>query len=121
MVYSLGISLSTEVDIVSEVKKMNAEEQAKAFKLIEATEERCRQEMHLIDGVNTVLERLDALGIKKAIITKNSPRSVETLKSLCNTSFDCVVTREAGLPTKPNPAPFLHICKELCVSPENAV
>ena len=50
--------------------------------------------------------------IKKAIITRNSRRAAETVKSRYNLSIDLIVARDIT-PVKPDPFPLSYACRML--------
>lgn len=73
-------------------------------------------------GVVEGLQSLRAQGLKLACVTNKLARF--TLPLLQKTSladrFDCVVTSDLAGARKPNPAVFLHACRQLGVTPAQA-
>ena len=70
----------------------------------------------LKDGAAEVCEELRRRGIKCAILTRNSRRSVETVLGRHGIAVDVVVTREDA-PPKPSPDPVLLIARRFGVEP----
>ena len=74
-------------------------------------------------GVPELLDRLDALGLPRAIATSSSPRSVEAHlgKSGILPRFDAVVARGDYARGKPYPDPFLKAGERLGVAPKDCL
>jgi len=66
----------------------------------------------LIDGVEELLEFLEARGVRYALVTNNSRRSADVVLSRHPLPFDVVLTREDGAP-KPAPDLFLSALERL--------
>jgi len=63
------------------------------------------------DGIPELLDRLDGLGLKKAVLS-NKPHDFTKL------SFDVVLGQREGVPKKPDPAAALEIVDKLDIPPE---
>jgi len=72
----------------------------------------------LREGVRDLLELLRERGIAAALVTNNSRKNTDYLLNKFDLSFDCVITREAGL-WKPSGAPFIEVLKRLGLEPED--
>eukprot|EP01107_Rhizomastix_libera_P007159 TRINITY_DN21506_c0_g1_i1.p1 TRINITY_DN21506_c0_g1~~TRINITY_DN21506_c0_g1_i1.p1 ORF type:complete len:207 (-),score=50.61 TRINITY_DN21506_c0_g1_i1:62-589(-) len=115
------VNIPPGVDIVTEIRKREKEQQERDMQIIEQIEQQARDMMEVYDGAAEVLRFLEHKGIKKAVLTKNSPRAVQRLVELTNVNFDCMITRESGIPNKPSPLPVFHICEKLQVDPKNTI
>jgi HAD superfamily hydrolase (TIGR01509 family) len=79
-------------------------------------EQRAAATCALRDGAREVVAELARRGLKTALLTRNSARSVRTVLSRFGLRFDCVVSREQADP-KPSPAPVLRIADQLGIPP----
>lgn len=71
-------------------------------------------------GIPELLDRLDGLGLKKAVLS-NKPHDFTKLivdKLLSKWSFDTVLGQREGVPKKPDPAAALEIVDKLDIPPE---
>ena len=107
-------------DILKTVRAWPAERPAAAFDVIEEIEERARVALTLQPGARELMAFLDARGLRKAIVTRNTRRTVNHLLLHLATRFDPVVTRDFE-PVKPDPAPALHICRAWGIAPVDAL
>ena len=62
---------------------------------------------------------IEGLQIRKALITRNSRASVETVLAKHGLTFDVLVTRDDGK-YKPDPEPLLRACERMGVTPGDA-
>lgn len=88
------------------------------LKILEKYEARAAETSRLNEGVVEVLEHLKKRGIKTALLTRNSRRSVEILLKRHKLHFDAVVTREDA-PPKPSPYPVKLISQKLGINPKD--
>lgn len=91
---------------------------SEALEILEKYEARAAETSKLNDGVVEVLEHLRERGIKTALLTRNSRRSVEILLKRHKLHFDVVVTREDA-PPKPSPYPVRFISEMLGIKPKD--
>lgn len=98
---------------------------------VEDEEHRGLQRMQLMPDAHTVLEHLRALGIPRALLTRNNAAAMEqtvTLfqlrhgweRGLKGRPFDIMLSREYR-PCKPHPAPIHHIAERWGVHPSSLV
>jgi phosphoglycolate phosphatase len=75
------------------------------------------------DGVPEALERMRGASLKLACVTNKAAAFTGPLleKSGLARFFDAVATADLAGARKPDPAPFLHACKLLAVTPAEAV
>jgi len=74
----------------------------------------------IIDGVATTLAELKALGIKTAIVTRNSSKATQIKLQRTGLDVEKVITREDA-PPKPAPDALLKIANGWQHKPENCV
>jgi phosphoglycolate phosphatase-like HAD superfamily hydrolase len=73
-----------------------------------------------MDGIAPFLAWLEAKGLRRGLVTRNSRKSVELVLSRLRLRFDTVVTREDA-PPKPAPDPVWHACRGMQVDPSEAL
>lgn len=82
-------------------------------------EQQAAVESVLNRGCRELLEWLDGRGVRTALVTRNSGRSVDTVLIRHRLSLDVRVTREDA-PAKPDPAPLRLACRKLGVREADA-
>jgi HAD superfamily hydrolase (TIGR01549 family) len=112
----LGIG---ERPILEAMAEMDAAARAAAEVVLHRHEERAAVESTLNAGCGTLLDWVEAQGIRSAIITRNSRRSVDAVMTRHGLSFEVLITREDGR-FKPDPTPLLLACDRLGVRPGDA-
>ena len=88
-----------------------------ALRVLLEHEERAAHGCRLQPGARHVLEALRGMGMKLALLTRNSRNSVQHVVSRFGLLFDCCVAREDAEP-KPSPQPVLMIAERLGLRPE---
>lgn len=83
-------------------------------------EDRAIRSCTLRPGAAAVLDALRQAGLKLALLTRNSRRSVDVLLERFPLRFDCCVTREDA-PPKPSPEPIREIARRLGVKPRQVL
>lgn len=75
------------------------------------------QRATVMPGVPRFLEQLDARGIYKAVVTRNSRAMARTTLARLQLEFDLVMSRDDG-PAKPDPWALLQICESWGLAPK---
>ncbi|MGU7776213.1 HAD-IA family hydrolase [Burkholderia sp. MR1-5-21] len=77
----------------------------------------------LFPGIGTLLDELDARGVRWGIVTNKAMRFTEPLVGLLGlgTRAACVVGGDTTPHPKPHPAPLLHAAGQLTLAPERIV
>lgn len=77
----------------------------------------------LFPGVSSVLSQLHAVGYRLAVVTNKPHPFVAPLLAEAGLSslFDCVLGGDLLPQRKPDPAPLLHVCTQLQVSPARSL
>ncbi|MFW6189570.1 MAG: HAD family hydrolase [Planctomycetota bacterium] len=83
-------------------------------------ERRAARDCALRDGARRVLRKLRQRGMKLALLTRNSSRSVRTVTERFGLCFDATVSRDDAEP-KPSPEPVLEIARRLGLEPNRLV
>ncbi|MEP9411785.1 MAG: HAD family hydrolase [Candidatus Brocadia sp.] len=88
--------------IIDYAEKSSPEERKRALEILERYEAKAAVESELNEGVLEMLEFVSKKQLKKALLTRNSRKSVDTVLRKHNLHFEFIVSRED---TKPKPAP----------------
>jgi HAD superfamily hydrolase (TIGR01549 family) len=107
-------------DLVEEIGKLPPARRAAAWSVIEAHEERAIGAQQLQDGVEPLFDACRRSGVRRAILTRNTRKSVDALCAKYGLRVDTVVTREFFF-IKPHPAPIRHILAEWAIPPERVL
>ena len=80
-------------------------------------------ETTLFQGIDAVLDELDARGVRWGIVTNKAARLTDPLVALLGLDLraGCVVSGDTTPHSKPHPAPLLHAARELDLAPERIV
>lgn len=104
--------------ILESLLAMPAPDREKAETILHHHEHEAATRSTLNPGCTELLTWLDVKGIGRALITRNTRKSVRTVFDRCGLHFDVSITREDG-EFKPDPAPLRHACAKLGVRPED--
>lgn len=96
--------------------KLDRQQRELARSILDRHECLAAERAMVFEGVVEFLEWLEHRSIRKALLTRNSRRSAETVLTRCGLRFDPIVAREDGLP-KPNPHGIWQICEAWQVTP----
>lgn len=88
--------------IIDYAERSSPEERMRALDILERYEAQAAMESELNEGVVEMLEYVSKKQLKKALLTRNSRKSVETVLRKHSLHFEFIVSRED---TKPKPAP----------------
>lgn len=101
-------------DLLAALITMEPAARAKAEAILHEIEHNGASQAALLPGCADLLHWLDTRGIGRALITRNTRKSVQTVFDRCGLHFDVAITREDG-EFKPDPAPLRHACDRLGV------
>jgi HAD superfamily hydrolase (TIGR01549 family) len=107
-------------DILATVKAWPPDRREAAFAVIEELEEHARRVLAIQEGAVELLAFLDERSIPKAIMTRNTRRTVDHLMRHLGCAFSVILTRDFE-PVKPHPAPVLHICAHWGLAPADVL
>ncbi len=105
--------------ILETMKGMAAADLARAQAVLYRHESTAAERSTLNAGCRDLLDWLDAVGLPRAIVTRNTRASVETVLARHGLSAAVAVTREDGK-YKPDPDPLFLACDRLGVDPAGA-
>ena len=100
--------------ILEAMDEMTPADRLRCEIILDRHEEHAAAESELNENCLHLLDDLHRRGLRIALITRNSRRSVETVLKKHRISFECVIARETCAP-KPDPAPLYLACKMLGV------
>ena len=102
--------------LLERMETMSPEQRRRVEEVLHRHEAEAARHSELHDGANRALRALHDRGLRLAILTRNSRRSVQTVLDRHGLTelFDVAYTREDG-PAKPSPEPVLEICERLGV------
>ena len=98
--------------IIDYAERSSPEERTRALSILERFEAEAAIESELNEGVLEMLEFLSKKKLKKAILTRNSRKSVDTVLRKHNLHFEYIVSREDAKP-KPAPDPIFLLSKKM--------
>jgi len=114
------IGLEQATTILEGMATMCEAELARANRILERHEAEAAARSRLAPGAKELVDWLRARGVKIAVLTRNSRRSVERAARRHGLVFDAVVARE-DLRPKPSPDGIHHLMQALRAAPDETV
>jgi len=114
------IGLPPGTTILEAMDTLSEAERARAGAILDRHEAEAADRRRLMPGAGELLDWLRARGIRTAVLTRNSRRSVERACRRHGLAFDAVVAREDHLP-KPSPVGVRHLMSTLGTEPEETI
>jgi len=105
--------------ILEAIDLLSADQQQIAHKKLLFHERLGAQTSELNDGCVELLRWVESVGIRTALVTRNTPESVETILRKFGLNFDVRITRD-DKPYKPQPEPAWLACSRLGIDPTHA-
>jgi HAD superfamily hydrolase (TIGR01549 family) len=93
---------------------------ARANAILERHETVAAMDATAMDGALPFLAWIEARGLRRGLVTRNSRKSVEIVLGRLGLRFDAVVTREDA-PPKPAPDPVLLACRRIGLQPSEVL
>lgn len=106
----------TEGYILERMATLSGEALARAEAVLERHETAAAMEATAMDGALPFLAWMEARGLRRGLVTRNSAKSVQIVLERLGLRFDAVVTREDA-PPKPAPDPVLLACRRIGLRP----
>ncbi len=103
--------------ILEALPGMSIERRTRAEAILQRHEDTAAAASELQPGAADVVAAVRAAGLRAALMTRNSDRSVKVFQARHGIDFDLWWTRDDG-PMKPSPEPILAICRSLGVEPD---
>ena len=107
-------------DILHTLREWPDARRLQALEIIEEIEDEALERLVFQAGCLELLDFIEAAGLPRAIVTRNTTRTVEQFVKRLGRRFDVVITREFE-PIKPAPDSVLYICKQWRVAPERVL
>lgn len=115
------MQLSPDSGPILEILAKSPEDERKKMKNILAHHERqAIENSSLNPGVTRTLDKLKEMGIKTAILTRNTRENAVSVIEKHNLDFDTVMGRDCG-PVKPDASGVLKLTEEFGVSPQQVL
>jgi len=114
------IGLPPGATILEAMDRLSEAERARANAILDRHEAEAADRSRLMPGAKELLDWLRAQGIRTAVLTRNSRRSVERACQKHGLEFSGVVAREDHLP-KPSPEGVRHLMSTLGTEPEETI
>jgi HAD superfamily hydrolase (TIGR01509 family) len=111
---------TTEGFILERMAGLPPPDRARAEVILERHETAAAMAAEPMDGILPFLQWIEARGLRRGIVTRNSRKSVELVLGRLGLAFDAVVTREDA-PPKPAPEPVWLACRRMGLSPAELV
>jgi HAD superfamily hydrolase (TIGR01549 family) len=110
------MGLPVDGGILEHMKRMTGEERARAAAILDRHEAEAAERCGIHEGAAEVLERLREMGVRTALLTRNSRGCAERILARHGLTLEHVATRE-DLPHKPHPDSILNILRRMRVEP----
>ena len=107
----IGVPMARD-SLLDKIAAMPAPERERASAILARHEEDAAENAELNDGVLELMSYLSSRGLKSAVVTRNSEQSTQFVLDKLGLEFDRVITRDSGLPLKPDPAALIALAKE---------
>jgi len=114
------IGLPPGTTILEAMDTLSEAERARAGAILDRHEAEAADRSRLMPGAGELLDWLRARGIRTAVLTRNSRRSVERACRQHGLRFSAAVAREDHLP-KPSPVGVRHLMSTLGTEPEETI
>ena len=111
---------TTEGFILERMAGLPPADRTRAETILERHETAAAMTAEPMDGILPFLQWMEAQGLRRGIVTRNSRKSVELVLRRLGFAFDAVVTREDA-PPKPAPEPVWLACRRMGLSPAELV
>jgi len=102
--------------ILERITELDPPERARAEAILERHEAEAASAATPMDGIAPFLTWMEAWGLRRGLVTRNSRKSVAMVLARLDVRFDAVVTREDA-PPKPAPDPVWLACGRMGLPP----
>lgn len=102
--------------ILERMDALTPSERARAEAILERHETVAAAQAEPMDGILPFLAWMERRGLRRGLVTRNSPKSVEMVLARLGLRFDAIVTREDA-PPKPAPDPVWLACRQMGLPP----
>lgn len=105
--------------ILEAMAEMASHERQRCEAILDRHEEHAAENSELNEGCEETIDLLRSRGVRMALVTRNSRRSVDTVLQKHGLDFECIISRESCTP-KPDPAAVHNACEMLQTLPDSA-
>lgn len=96
--------------ILEAIERLDEPDRQRAFKILDQHEISAANSSTLNDGCHDLMKLTTRMGLRTALITRNSRANVEIVLKLHDLRFDAIFTRDNS-PPKPDPAALINACR----------
>ena len=114
------LGLRERIPILEWLETLPTEQRFRAAAVLERHEQFAAEESTLRPGALETLDALRSRGVRCALLTRNSGRSMTRILQRLQLTFDCSMSRDHG-PYKPHPESIRMILRRLSVEPAQAM
>ncbi len=114
------LGLQERIPILEWLETLPAERRSRAGTILERHERFAAEQSTLRPGALETLDALRSRGVRCALLTRNSGRSMRRIMQRLQLTFDCSVSRDHG-PYKPHPESIRMVLRQLSVHPGEAL
>jgi HAD superfamily hydrolase (TIGR01549 family) len=109
-----------DLSILSHIHNLKGASKERAMRILESFEQGATKSARLAPGMERFLRVITEKGMKKAIVTNNSRKTVDTLLQKFCLSFDYIITRDDGV-WKPSGAPLDRVVTMLGLKKDEVI
>ncbi|MBI5166308.1 MAG: HAD family hydrolase [candidate division NC10 bacterium] len=106
--------------ILERMERLSGPERERAEEILEGYERAAAEEAELNDGVKPLFAHLDKRKTRRAVVTRNSRKSVAIVQEKFGLDLGVVISR-GDAPPKPSPEPILLACRRMGLSKEECI
>ncbi|KAK3023371.1 hypothetical protein RJ639_044227 [Escallonia herrerae] len=117
---SIRSSNPSGIDILHHIESWSPDKRQVAYQVIADFERQGLDRLKIMPGASELCGLLDAMSIRRGLITRNVKAAVDIFHQRFGMSFYPALSREFR-PYKPDPAPLLHICSAWEVQPDEVM
>lgn len=110
-----------EGTLLEQIDRMPPAERGRALSILHCHEADAADHAELNEGVAELLAFVRGRGLRAGIVTRNAEVTVSRTLARLGLDFEHVVTRDSGLPLKPDPAQVLHLCERWRLPPSRVL
>ena len=113
----IGVS-EGKLSLLEQITLMPEAEKRRALEILNRHERAAVENAELNPGAAELMDFLRGRGIRSAVVTRNSDQSTFQVLAKLGLTVQRVITRDSGLPLKPDPAPLIHLAREWGLNPD---
>lgn len=103
--------------LLEQIAEMPAAERERALSILGRHEAAAVEEAELNRGVLELFAHLERHGVRRAVVTRNTEQSARAVLRKFGLSVHLLISRQSGLPLKPDPAPLSALLEQWRLRP----